>query len=446
MLSSMLSSKALQQRYLADPQQLILDTQIALADATSPKAQSVFTQVTADLAMQQARESSQRFATGKTYGPLDGIRVVFKDLFDQQGLRTTAASATRSQVAPAVKNCQVAEQLEDAGMLSLGRTNLSEFAFSGLGINPHFGTPAAALNAQLATLPGGSSSGSAVAVGLGLANVGMATDTSGSVRVPAALNGLYGFRPSTDRYSRSGVFPLSKSLDSVGTLAANFADILLVDNCLAVASNKPVAECSKVIIDVSDSLNIKWSAPVYDAYQKALRDYERQGYYVKSMRLKAIDQTLALFAEQGTLVAIEAKRLHQPLLDSPDAELMDPFVRRRLQSAPQVTEDAYQAYLEQRDTLIRLAATELNGALLACPTVPEMDLVLQDSYQADELDALNARLLSATMFGSFLDLPSIAIPLRESGQVNGSISLCAASGTDDNLLAHVSRITDESSK
>jgi aspartyl-tRNA(Asn)/glutamyl-tRNA(Gln) amidotransferase subunit A len=438
----MLSIKALQQRYLADPQQLILDTQIALADAISPKAQSVFTQVTADLAMVQAKDSTQRFVAGKTYGPLDGIRVVFKDLFDQQGLRTTAASATRSQITPAVKNCLVAEQLENAGMLSIGRTNLSEFAFSGLGINPHFGTPAAALNAQLAMLPGGSSSGSAVAVGLGLASIGMATDTSGSVRVPAALNGLYGFRPSTDRYSRSGVFPLSKSLDSVGTIAANFADLLLVDNCLAEVSSRSLAGHSKVIIDIADSLHITWSAAVYTAYKKALRDYESQGYQVKSMSLKAIDQTLALFAEQGTLVAIEARRLHQPLLDSSAAELMDPFVRRRLQSAPQVTEDVYQAYLEQRDTLIRLAAKELNGALLACPTVPEMELALQDSYQADELDALNARLLSATMFGSFLDLTSMAIPLRESAQVTGSIMLCAASGTDDSLLARISELID----
>ena len=425
-------------RYLHNPELLLADTNDALALAGSVNARSVFTEPTAALALLQAQAASKRFASGKPLGLLDGIRLVWKDLFDQQGLRTLAASKTRLTVDPASQDAVIVAQLKAAGTVSLGRTNLSEFAFSGVGINPGFGTPASVLSTAYPAVPGGSSSGSAVAVGLGIATIGMGTDTSGSVRIPAALNGLYGFRPTTDRYSRQGVFPLSVTLDSVGSIAHSFEDIALLDRMLMPASMPfpgPVGNRDRVILDISQSLGITWSDSVYAGYCQALRTYEAKGFSIRQASLKSVRQTQKLFASHGTLVAIEARRLHQDLLNSEAAALMDPFVHQRLAASPVVTEPEYQAYLGDRQRLVRLAAAEVDGALIACPTVPSLHHELADfTASMQRFNALNSQLLAATMLGSFLDFPGVAVPVFESGEVCCSVLLSAASGTDESLL------------
>ena len=179
-------------------------------------------------ALDAARASNQSL-------PLYGLTVSLKDLFDEAGKRTTAASKVLEQVEPAARDGEVVARLKVAGALMFGRTNMTEFAYSGVGINPHFGTPGCIYDRS--QVPGGSSSGAALSVAHGLCDLAMGTDTGGSVRIPAAMNGLYGFKPSQKSVSLAGVHPLSSSFDSVGPLAGSL-DLILT--CMYVIRSEPV--------------------------------------------------------------------------------------------------------------------------------------------------------------------------------------------------------------
>ncbi len=201
----------------ADPVTVI--EQILDAVTNSPD-RAVFIEIAAERAIQEARASSQRLRDGRSLGLLEGIPVAWKDLFDLAGTTTSAGSKLlRLNHAPAATDAVVVERLARAGMLSVGRVNMSEFAFSGLGLNPHFGTPLNPASSDVDRIPGGSSSGSAVAVAAGLVPVSSGSDTSGSIRVPAAFNGLVGYKASRGRYPIGGVYPLARSSDSLGPCA-----------------------------------------------------------------------------------------------------------------------------------------------------------------------------------------------------------------------------------
>ena len=165
--------------------------------------------------------------------PLAGIPISIKDLFDEAGVTTLGGSTALVGTPAASHDSTVVERLKKAGAVIIGRTNLTEFAFSGLGINPHYGTPKNAFDRSTGRIPGGSSSGAAVSVTDGMAAGAIGTDTGGSVRIPAALNGLVGFKPTARCVSRDGVLPLSFSLDSVGPIAKSVADCALLDEILS---------------------------------------------------------------------------------------------------------------------------------------------------------------------------------------------------------------------
>lgn len=204
--------------------------------------QSVFITLMRKQAIFAAEQSRQRRLNGQPLGLLDGVPVAWKDLIDIKGVPTSAGSKLYMSDGPASEDALIVQRLTNIGMVPLGKTNLSEFAFSGVGLNPHFGTPIIAEDYQndLSNLPpvekrhipGGSSSGAAVAINCGLAPVSIGSDTSGSVRVPASLNGLVGHHSSPQRYPTKGVFCLSSTLDTIGTLAKTVEDCLLMDCAL----------------------------------------------------------------------------------------------------------------------------------------------------------------------------------------------------------------------
>lgn len=416
----------------------IQDVEVALQNTQSKKAESVFIKTTNELAIDQAHASQNRYKKDISIGAMDGMRVVWKDLFDQTGMVTTAASSTR-QSSPVADVCAtVVRQLSRAGMCSIGRTNLSEFAFSGLGLNPHFGTPRSVLSEGADLLPGGSSSGSSVAVGLGIAHVGMGTDTSGSIRIPAALNGLYGYRPSINRYSRKGVFPLSRTLDSVGCTTRSMQDISNVDRILAAPSVSRIITYKPKILDLSMSLNIPWDDEVFNGYVDALRVFETNGYVIESTNLETTSRVVDLFDYYGTLVSIEAKRLHFNLLHSPQSKMLDPMICRRLRAAPTLSESKYQEYLAERQSVIETTNSAIGNALIAFPTVTKIRHKASNYLNHSELaQELNVNLLAATMIGSFLDTPGVSLPILDgTGRVISSILISAAQGEDESLLAH----------
>jgi len=206
----------------------------ALARIADPKGEGVRACLTVygDAARASADASDARAARGRSLGPLDGVIVSIKDLFDVVGEPTRAGSKILAEeAAPAAADAAIVQRLRQAGAVIVAKTNMTEFAFSGIGANPHFGTPGNPRDRR--RVPGGSSAGAPVAVADGMCEIAIGTDTGGSVRIPAALCGLVGFKPSRQRVPTEGAFPLSNTLDSVGPIARSVADCAKADAIMA---------------------------------------------------------------------------------------------------------------------------------------------------------------------------------------------------------------------
>ncbi|MES2220740.1 MAG: amidase family protein [Acidobacteriota bacterium] len=207
-----------------------------VAAAVDPSGQGsrTFTRIDADAALHGADAMDKRRRTSASQGYLLGLPISIKDLFDVAGESTSAGSIVLADAPPASQDAAAIARLRDAGAVLIGRTNMTEFAFSGLGINPHYGTPRNPFDRINGRIPGGSSSGAAISITDGMAAGAIATDTGGSLRNPAALCGLTAFKPTAGRVPREGVLPLSASLDSVGPIAPTVACCARIDAVLAV--------------------------------------------------------------------------------------------------------------------------------------------------------------------------------------------------------------------
>ena len=217
---------ALMSAGLLSPEEVAEQT---LASIAACEDQAVFTRLTVERARAEARAATQRLRAGRPASALDGVPIAWKDLFDLEGVTTTAGSRVLEADAPAKMDATVVSRLTAAGMVCIGHANMTEFAYSGIGLNPHYGTPRNPHGREEARVPGGSSSGSAVAVARGLVPVAIGTDTGGSVRIPAAFNGIIGYKASTGRYPMDGVFALSPTLDTLGVFARTVEDAVVVD-------------------------------------------------------------------------------------------------------------------------------------------------------------------------------------------------------------------------
>ena len=219
----------------------------ALASALSSEGQGgkTFIKVYDNQAMVQAKAIDQVRKSGVELHPLAGIPISIKDLFDVAGEITLSGSLVRRKSAPAKSDAHIVSKLRAAGAILIGRTNMTEFAFSGLGINPHYGTPLNPWDRKTGRIPGGSSSGAAISVTDNMAAAAIGTDTGGSVRIPSALCGLTGFKPTAVRVSKEGAFPLSTTLDSIGPLANSVSCCSILDQTMRGAAvnallDKPV--------------------------------------------------------------------------------------------------------------------------------------------------------------------------------------------------------------
>jgi aspartyl-tRNA(Asn)/glutamyl-tRNA(Gln) amidotransferase subunit A len=403
----------------------------------------VFTRLTAERALAEARAAAARLRAGEPASPLDGVPVAWKDLVDVAGTPTTAASDLRRQLAPAAADAPAVARLAAAGLVCVGKTNLSELAFSGLGLNPHFGTPPNPLDPARA--PGGSSSGSAVAVATGVVPCAIGTDTSGSIRVPAAFCGIAGFKPSLARVDRGGVVALAPSMDSVGPLAATVADLVALDAALrgawpagdssaadpsaAVGSLRFVVAVGEPVDDLDPGVAASFAAAV-DALAAA-------GAHVERRPVAALAEAAALLREHGTLVAHEAWREHEALLDGPGAGRLDRRVLRRLRDGRALPAAGHAALLRARPRLQATFAQELGGALLLTPTAPHVAPPVAPLEADDDVFlAANARTLRITMPASYVDAPGVALPIgpAEAG-LPASLLVSGPSSRDDRVLA-----------
>ena len=381
----------------------------------APHAQDAWISLLPELAMQQAKASQARWQAGKPLSPLDGIPIAWKDVFDLAGTATTCASLSRSQAPAASSDAALVHQLHELGMVSVGKTNMSELAYSGLGINPYSGTPHNPFDSQQARIPGGSSSGSAAVVHAGVVACAMGSDTSGSIRIPAAYYGLAGYKPSSARYPRQGMFPLAPSLDTAGPIAHTMADIRLLDACLlgldAHSSTSRLGFTPRFV--VPDGRFLAQTAPaVQQVFQHALQSLKQAGYHVEHREFLPYTQTLDLFAEHGTLVAIESIEVHKELLDSPTLQRVDPRIVARLQRGRQIPPASAQLIRTQRQVYIQASLQALAPEeILIYPTVPVSPPLIAPLEHDPELFAqTNATVLSHTMPSSYLDMPTISLP------------------------------------
>jgi len=400
----------------------------------------LFICVTDARAMDEARASDARWDAGQPLGPLDGVPVVWKDLFDLQGTTTTAASATRRSAAPAEQDAAVVQRMAACGCISLGKVGLTEFAYSGLGLNPHFGTPINRASVDGHRAPGGSSSGSAVAVAAHIACIGMGTDTGGSVRVPAAFNGLVGFKPSIGRFDKSGIFPLSETLDVPGPIANTVQDCAWVDAALRGAPLQPLAATPVAAMSFVVPTNLMFDGiepevqTAFDLLIKRLRD---AGAQIRFETFSAFDEFTALTARHGTIAAAEAYVWHQELVDGPLAAAIDRRVLLRLTRGKTMTALDVLTLQSARTRLVRECAIQLGDAWMLSPTVVHVAPLVAPLEADDTLfHSTNLRTLQNTLPGNFLDLCGVSLPIGKgaAGMPVGAL-ISGAAGREDALLA-----------
>ena len=401
------------------------------------RSSSVFISLTAERARREAEAAAARWRAGQPLSGFDGVPLAWKDLFDVAGSVTTAGTAYRRNAPAAVLDAPIVGLLCRAGMVSVGKTNLSELAYSGLGLNPHYGTPHNPYGSDQPRIPGGSSSGSAVAVAAGIVPIAMGTDTAGSIRIPSALNGLVGYRSSSRRYSRDGVFPLARSLDSLGPLTRSVRDALTLDDLLHGRAQRHTPRSLKgqrFVLEHSVLSNVE--PAVGNNLLRAVEQLKAAGALIENRESPAFKATLELIQQQGWLGAFEAFALHEALLDSCNAAQLDPRVRRRLETARGLPASQLIGLIEARQRLQQHVVDDLDGAILITPTVAHVAPPLAPLEADDQLFATtNLATLRLTMPGSLLDMPGVTLPSgRDALGLPTGMLLSAPTGEDARLL------------
>ncbi|PDS81098.1 amidase [Rhizobium sp. L43] len=400
---------------------------------------AVFTTLLESRAMEEARAASKRLREGRSLGLLDGIPIAWKDLFDIEGLATTAGSVVLAGDAPASQDAAVVGLLRQAGMVAVGRTNMSEFAFSGLGVNPHYGTPVNPRGTDLPRIPGGSSSGAGVAVAAGLVPVAMGTDTGGSVRIPAAFNGIVGYKATHGRHAMAGVYPLAKSLDSLGPLCRSVRDAVWIDAAMRGLTAPAVIERPLQGLELLVPENVVFDGAepgVVAAFEAALDRLQLAGAQVSRAVIPAFDEIFDLMTRYGPLVTAEAFALHHERLAGPAADRMDRRVVMRTRLGAKTTLPDYLRILEARSRLIADVERLVGARLIAFPTVAHVAPPIGPLEQDDELFfATNNKTLRNTALGNFLDWCGVSIPCGTgvSGMPVGLL-LSATARRDEALL------------
>ena len=407
-------------------------------DQLGEESRRIFTQLYADAALEAAQASDQRAARGLTLGPLDGKLVSVKDLLDLAGQVTTAGAAMRRSSAPAEHDAPVVQRLRAAGAVIVGKTNMTEFAFSGVGINPHFGTPGNAADGQ--RIPGGSSSGAGVSVGRQLVDIAIGSDTGGSVRIPAAFNGVVGFKPSQARVPRDGAFPLSFSLDSLGPLAHSVADCAAADAIMAGDAAAPLAQRSLRGLRIGLPQGLPWekcSAEVLQAIDQVVKQLRAQGALLSELPWQALMAAPSQLQSEGSIIAAEAAAIHQDALVH-QRDAFDPRVLSRMDKGRTLTAPFYVQLLQQRQQWqARMDAAMQEVDMLLLPTIAITAPRIADLLSDDNaFFAANGLILRNTSIFNFYDLPALSLPAPQAaGALPVGCMLVGQRMQDRSLLA-----------
>jgi len=422
----------------------------SIAAARSPACDHAFLKTMFDEARGVAADVDGR------HQPLAGLAVSVKDLFDIAGQTTAAGSAVLADAPAATADCPAVARLRAGGGALIGRTNMVEFAFSGVGTNPHFGTPAAwdgrfdrpaGGAASPARIPGGSSSGAAVSVATGAAFIGLGSDTGGSIRIPAALNGIVGFKNTARLVPTDGALPLSSTLDTACAMTRSVRDAMLVHQILAarriIRSNAPLSSYRLAVVTTGmlDALD----ATVARAFARTLQVLRAAGARIDEIPLAAI-RDLGALQSTGGFSAAESYSWHRPLLER-SAAGYDPRVATRIQRGAAMKAYEYIDLMQARGRWIAGVETALQGfdAVLS-PTVPIVAPLIADVAPAQGRDAaqdaahdaeffrVNALLLRNTSVVNMLDGCAISIPCHAADELPVGLMLWHGALRDDTVL------------
>lgn len=415
--------------------QLIADALAKIADPQG-EGERTFTQVYADWAQQQALAADQRRVAGKPLSPLDGVPISIKDLFDVSGQVTTAGSRVLAGAAVAKKHAAIVERLLQAGAVVIGKTNMTEFAYSGLGINPHFGTPANPWDRANQRIPGGSSSGAAVAVADGMCCGAVGSDTGGSVRIPAAFCGLTGYKPTARRIASGGLLPLSPSLDSIGVIAHDVASCIALDAAIAEQAlrlESPSLAQARFAVPqtlVLDGLDEE----VATAFQRALKRLAQAGARIEAIPCSEFAE-LAEINAAGGFTALESWHWHQSLI-AENAEGYDPRVLSRIRRGQPLGESDLQQLRQLRASWQQRVTARVQGFdALLMPTAPLIAPTLAELAEDDEVyfRANGAALRNPSVI-NFLDGCALSLPCQRPGEAPVGLMVAGLPMHDQALL------------
>ncbi|SNY71984.1 amidase [Pantoea sp. GL120224-02] len=413
-------------------------TESALRAAQDPSKEGdlAFTTRYATQAAQQSTAASARWQTQQAFSAIDGLPVSIKDLFDVQGEPTTAGSHLLLNAEPAAANAHVVDRLHQAGAAIIGKTNMTEFAFSGLGINPHYGTPANPWRREDKRIPGGSSSGAAVAVADGMCLGAIGTDTGGSVRIPAALCGLTGFKPTANRINQAGTLPLSASLDSIGVIAHDVRSCWLLDSVIAeqpLELQQVELRSARFAIPQTRVLE-GLDEDVAQAWKNAIEALEQAGATLVALPLEELDELNSMNA-RGGITAYEAWQWHQQsALAQPEA--YDPQVLARVQRGSLLTEqDARELHQQRKAWQHRISSALADFDALLMPTVPRIAPTLASLEDAQQYMEVNALMLRNTSVINMLDGCALSLPCHQTGSAPVGLSLASVHGDDARLIS-----------
>ena len=385
-----------------------------LANIASCDDQAIFIDLLADRAGNEAKASRRRLKAGKPLSLLDGVPIGWKDLFDIEGRVTTAASVVLKSNPPAAKDAKLVAAGKAAGMISIGTLNMTEFAYSGIGLNPHYGTPRNPNDLKTHRSPGGSSSASGVVVAKGLLPVAIGTDTGGSIRIPASFNGVVGYKSSTGHYAMDGVFPLSRTLDTLGPLAQTVEDCVLVDAVLRGQAKPKIKATSPKgqTFVVPDNVMFEGiELAVAANFEAALKRISKAGGKIIQKKFPMFESILDLIKTRGHVLGAEALHLHYACVNGPEAAQMDQRVVQRIKLAEQMTAVDLVEVLLRRKELIAQCNALVGDAIVVCPTTPHVAMPIAPLEQdIEEFFRVNAKTLRNTMLGNFLDWCGLAIP------------------------------------
>ena len=415
----------------------LVDEALARIDDAKGEGKRAFIKVWHDRARAEADHWDRMRKFGPPPSPLAGIPISIKDLFDVAGQPTPAGSVALAHAAPAKADAPIVSRLRAAGAVLVGRTNMTEFAYSGIGLNPHYGTPKNPWDRARGRIPGGSSSGAAVSAADGMCAGSIGSDTGGSVRIPAALCGLAGIKPTASRITLDGAFPLSFSQDSIGPLAKTLASCAILD---AVMADEPATVPQAVPVKglrlgvIKGLVLENLDATVSGVYQRTLSKLSAAGALLVDVDMPDLAE-IPKINSRGGFSAPEAYSHHRETIAT-KADKFDPLVLSRIKGGIDMPAADYIDLMRIRKEMIgRARAITRPYDAMILPTIPIVAPALDEVATPETFMQKNRLILRNTAMFNFLDRCAITLPIQAPGEGPVGLMLVGEHGHDRRLIS-----------